>query len=46
MNEKQIIEWLLKGDVSIQYQVYRDLLGTDRKDLQERILDEGWGLRN
>jgi hypothetical protein len=25
MNEKPIIEWLLEGDVSIQYQVYRDL---------------------
>ncbi len=43
MEKDQIIEWLLKGDVSIQYQVYRDLLGTDRKDLQDRILDEGWG---
>lgn len=27
MDEKQIIDWLLKGDVAIQYQVYRDLLG-------------------
>lgn len=43
MEEEQIIEWLLKGDVSIQYQVYRDLLGTNRKDLQARILNEGWG---
>ncbi len=43
MNEKQIIEWLLKGDVSIQYQGYRDLLGTDRKDLQNTISNEGWG---
>jgi hypothetical protein len=43
MNEKQIIEWLLKGDVSIQYQVHRDLLGDDRKDLQAKIADEGWG---
>lgn len=43
MDERKIIEWLLKGDVSIQYQVYRDLLGTDRKDLQDRILNEGWG---
>lgn len=43
MNDKQIIEWLLEGDVSIQYQVYRDLLGTDRKDLQDRIAHEGWG---
>lgn len=43
MNEQQIIEWLLEGDVSIQYQVHRDLLGNDRKDLQERIAKEGWG---
>lgn len=43
MDEKPIIEWLLQGDVSIQYQVQRDLLGTDRKDLQDRILNEGWG---
>ena len=43
MEEKQIIEWLLEGDVSIQYQVHRDLLGADRKDLQDRIATEGWG---
>ncbi|MEQ8325350.1 MAG: hypothetical protein RID18_13530 [Cytophagales bacterium] len=43
MEEEQIIEWLLKGDVSVQYQVYRDLLGIDRKDLHDRIINEGWG---
>ncbi|MBK7427934.1 MAG: hypothetical protein IPI60_13360 [Saprospiraceae bacterium] len=43
MNTDQIIEWLLKGDVSIQYQVYRDLLDVEKKDLQERIAIEGWG---
>ncbi len=43
MNENQIIEWLLKGDVAIQYQVYRDLLGDDRKDLQQKIAHTGWG---
>jgi len=43
MDEQKIIEWLLEGDVSIQYQVNRDLLGEDRKDLQERIAREGWG---
>ena len=42
MDEK-IIEWLLEGDVAIQYQVHRDLLGDDRKDLQDRIEKEGWG---
>ncbi len=43
MNNKEIISWLLKGDVSIQYQVYRDLLGEERKDLKSRIEFEGWG---
>jgi len=43
MNESQIIAWLLQGDVSIQYQVHRDLLGTDRKDIQDSIASEGWG---
>jgi len=43
MNEQQIIEWLLEGDVSLQYQVHRDLLGNERKDLQDRIVNEGWG---
>jgi len=45
MDEQQIIEWLLEGDVSIQYQVNRDLLGDDRKELQDRIAREGWGKR-
>jgi hypothetical protein len=38
-----VIHWLLSGDVSIQYQVYRDLLDSDRKQLQDRISKEGWG---
>lgn len=43
MNNKEIIEWLLEGDVSIQYQVWRDLLGEDKKNIQVRIAKEGWG---
>lgn len=43
MDQQQLIEWLLDGDVSIQYQAYRDLLGIERKDLQDRIATEGWG---
>ena len=43
MKNQQIIQWLLEGDVSIQYQVYRDLLGENRQDLQKRIATEGWG---
>ncbi|MEA3286780.1 MAG: hypothetical protein U9Q77_05330 [Candidatus Marinimicrobia bacterium] len=43
MDNKAIIKWLLEGDVSIQYQVNRDLLSADKKDLQNRISAEGWG---
>jgi hypothetical protein len=35
--------WLLNGDVSIRYQVYRDLFSEDRPNLQKRIPEEGWG---
>lgn len=38
-----IINWLLEGDVSIQYQVYRDLLLEHRVDLRKSIAIEGWG---
>jgi hypothetical protein len=41
--DDEIINWLLEGDVSIQYQTHRDLLGAERPDLQERIATEGWG---
>jgi len=43
MNNNEIIYWLLEGDVSIQYQVNRDLLSTERSDLRKRISGEGWG---
>ncbi len=42
-NDQRVIDWLLEGDVSIQYQVHRDLLENERPDLQERIAVEGWG---
>lgn len=45
MNHTQLIDWLLKGDVSIQYQTQRDLLDTERKSLRTRIAAEGWGAR-
>lgn len=35
--------WLLEGDVSIQYQVQRDLLATEKPHLRDRIATEGWG---
>lgn len=42
---KQLIKWLLESDVSIQYQVYRDLLNIEKPELQKRIAQEGWGAR-
>ncbi|UCG28566.1 MAG: hypothetical protein JSV24_04185, partial [Bacteroidales bacterium] len=43
MEYQEIINWLLEGDVSIRYQVFRDLLGETREDLRKRIAVEGWG---
>ncbi|NER16816.1 hypothetical protein [Spongiivirga citrea] len=40
-----IVDWLLEGDVSIQYQVYLDLLSTNNDDLRNRISEEGWGAK-
>lgn len=45
MNRQQIIEWLLEGDASIQYQVWRDLLGVEKRKLKDRISIEGWGYK-
>lgn len=39
----RLIAWLLDGDVALQYQVQRDLLGRERPDLQAFIATEGWG---
>jgi len=41
----QTIEWLLEGDVAIQYQTRRDLLDENQPGLQKRIASEGWGER-
>lgn len=40
---ESLIKWLLQGDVAIQFQVHRDLMGQFRPDLQGRIAEEGWG---
>ena len=40
---KYIIDWLLEGDVSVQYQTHRDLMDQPRPDLQNKIENEGWG---
>lgn len=45
MTDERVLEWLLAGDVSIQYQVRRDLLGVDDRHLKSRIAKEGWGAR-
>lgn len=42
-DEHQLIDWLLEGDVSIRYQVHRDLLVTEKPHLRNRIATEGWG---
>jgi len=47
-NREQIIQWLLSGDVSIQYQVHRDLLRSSNQKLksyQQHIPTDGWGSR-
>ncbi|HOZ38647.1 MAG TPA: hypothetical protein PLH64_07875 [Anaerolineaceae bacterium] len=43
-----IINWLLAGDISIQFMTHRDLLGSDESTLshlQSRIPTEGFGAR-
>lgn len=35
------LAWLLGGEVAVQFQTYRDLLGDDRPDLQRRVASEG-----
>jgi hypothetical protein len=39
----EIIKWLLNGDVSIQYQVHKDVLGNENPGLRKRIEKEGYG---
>ena len=45
MTNDQLLDWLLDGDIAIQYQVKRDLLGSDEMALRKRIASEGWGAR-
>lgn len=43
---EELINWLLSGDVSIQYQVHRDLISDEEEvlsTLNKRIETEGWG---
>jgi hypothetical protein len=41
--DQEVIKWLLQGDVAIQFQTYRDLLGQEKPSLRKRIEKEGWG---
>jgi hypothetical protein len=43
IQDQSSIRWLLQGDVSIQYQVYRGLLNSNKSSLRKRIAQEGWG---
>jgi hypothetical protein len=43
MTTQEIISWLLAGDVSIQYQCFRDLLEIDKPTLRKSIESKGWG---
>jgi hypothetical protein len=48
MKKDTVIDWLMEGDVAIQYQVSRDLLHRNKDEvasLQKRIEKEGWGSR-
>jgi hypothetical protein len=45
LTAEERIDWLLSGDVAVQYQARRDLLDSDEQQLRERIADEGWGAR-
>ena len=45
MDNDQLLQWLLDGDVAVQFQVNRDLLGQEIPALQGRIATEGWGAR-
>ena len=43
--DKEILSWLFEGDVSIQYQTYRDILKIEKPSVQKRIQLEGWGAK-
>ncbi|WP_316354283.1 hypothetical protein [Devosia sp.] len=40
-----VMDWLLAGDVAIEFQARRDLLDDADQRLQARITNEGWGRR-
>lgn len=45
MDRNETITWLLRGDVSIQYQTYKDLLDEEYPHLRNLIAQQGWGAK-
>jgi hypothetical protein len=45
LTNNRLLDWLLDGDIAIQYQVKRDLVGSDEPTQRKRIASEGWGAR-
>lgn len=43
LGERAVVDWLLDGDVAVQYQTTRDLLHRETPSLQGRITTEGHG---
>jgi hypothetical protein len=43
--DQAVMDWLLAGDVAIEFQARRDLLDHADQRLQARITNEGWGRR-
>jgi hypothetical protein len=46
--DERIIDWLMKGDPAIRWQVMRDLLDYDEERIaqeQENVAESGWGAR-
>lgn len=39
--DPELVGWLLAGDSAIQFQVWRDLLGQERRELQQRAAFDG-----
>ena len=40
--EREVLDWLMEGDLAVAYMAARDLLGEERPDLRARIATEGW----
>jgi hypothetical protein len=48
LTRREIVDWLLEGDVAIRWKVLRDLAGSSPRDVEAeraRVATEGWGAR-